>query len=94
MIDLKERFYNVEIEESDKHRTAFEFDGRVYEWNSMVMGFKNAPQIMQRIMNRILEGLRGNGVEVYMDDILVHAENAEEHDRLLEKYWRDLGRTR
>ena len=38
-MDLKEKFYHIEIEE--KHKTAFEFDGRMYEWNSMVMRFKN-----------------------------------------------------
>ncbi|KAF9742483.1 Retrovirus-related Pol polyprotein from transposon gypsy, partial [Nosema granulosis] len=67
VIDLKEGFYHIEIEEKHKHKTAFEFDGSVYEWNSMVMGFKNAPQIMQRTMNRILDDWRGKGVEVYMD---------------------------
>lgn len=55
VIDLKEGFYSVEIEEKDKMKTAFEFDGRVYEWNSMVMGFKNSPQILQRIMCKVLE---------------------------------------
>lgn len=84
VIDLKEGFYQIEIEESDKHKTAFEFEGRVYERNSKVMGFKNTPQILQRVM----EGLRGNGVEVYMDDIIVHAKTAYEHDRKVEEVFR------
>ncbi|KAF9760811.1 Retrovirus-related Pol polyprotein from transposon opus, partial [Nosema granulosis] len=84
VIDLKEGFYHVEIEEHHKHKTAFEVNGRVYEWNSMVMGFKNSPHIMQRVMNRVLDELRGKGVEVYMDDIVVHAKDYEVHDRVLE----------
>ncbi|KAF9746157.1 Polyprotein P3 [Nosema granulosis] len=68
VIDLKEGFYHIEIEDEHKHKTDFEFDGRVYKWNSMVMGFKNSPHIMQKTMNRVLEEFRGNGVEVYMDD--------------------------
>ena len=73
VIDLKEGFYHIEIEESDnKHKTAFEIDRKVYERNSMVMGFKNAPQILQRVMNRILERMIGREVEVYRDDIVVH----------------------
>lgn len=32
VIDLKEGFYNIEIRETVKHKTAFEFDGVVYEW--------------------------------------------------------------
>lgn len=54
------------------------------------MGYKNSPQIMQRVMNRILGDLRGKGVEVYMDDIVVHAKQAEEHDRLLMEVMRRL----
>ncbi|KAF9742716.1 Retrovirus-related Pol polyprotein from transposon opus, partial [Nosema granulosis] len=61
VLDLKEGFYHIEIEEGHKHKTAFEFDGRVFEWNSMVMGFKNAPHIMQRVMNNALDKFRGRG---------------------------------
>jgi hypothetical protein len=85
VIDLKEGFYHVEIEEHHKHKTAFEFNGRVYEWNSMVMGFKNAPHIMQRVMNNVLDEFRGKGVEVYMDDIVIHSKDANGHDLLVER---------
>ncbi|WUR02937.1 reverse transcriptase [Vairimorpha necatrix] len=83
VIDLKEGFYHVEIEEEDKHKTAFEFNRKVYEWNSMVMGYKNSPQILQRIMNQIFEDLQGEGVEVYMDDIVIHARTKRRHDKLV-----------
>jgi len=85
VLDIKEAFYNIEIEEEDKHKTAFEINGQIYEWNSMVMGFKNSPQILQRIMNEILGELRGKGVEVYIDDIVIHANERKEHDRLVEE---------
>jgi hypothetical protein len=63
--------------------TNFEFDGRVYEWNSMVMGFKNAPQILQRVMTKILHEFRNKGVEIYMDDIVVHAKTKDAHNKLV-----------
>ena len=83
VIDLKEGFYSIEIAEEDKKKTAFEFDGRVYEWNSMVMGFKNAPQIMQRVMCKVLDNELRNGVSVYMDDVVVYGRTREEHDERL-----------
>lgn len=90
VIDLKEGFYSIEIEEEDKKKTAFEFSGRIYEWNSMVMGFKNAPQILQRVMNTVLEKEINNGVSVYMDDVVIYGKNRIEHDetlkRVLEKF--------
>ncbi|KAF9762180.1 Retrovirus-related Pol polyprotein from transposon [Nosema granulosis] len=85
VVDLNEGFYHIEIDEDDKKKTAFEFNRRVYEWNSMVMGFKNYPQILQRVMDWIFEDLLGNGVEVYMDDVVIHAKTKREHDILVEK---------
>lgn len=83
VIDLKEGFYSIEIEETDKHKTAFEFNRKVYEWNSMVMGYKNSPQILQRIMNTVFEEYLGRGIEVYMDDIVIHGKTKDEHDKLV-----------
>lgn len=83
IFDLREGYYQVEIAEEHRFKTAFEFDGGVYEWCGMVMGFKNAPMIFQRIMNKIMAGMLGKGVEVYLDDILIHAKTLNEHDRLV-----------
>lgn len=90
VVDLKEGFYHVEIEEADKKKTAFGFEGRIYEWNGMVMGFKNAPQILQRVMNEILSDMYGKGVEVYMDDIVIHSKNKERHYELVKEVVRRL----
>ena len=76
-------FYSVEIAEKDKEKTAFECLGRAYEFNGMVMGYKNAPMVLQRIMTRELDSWIGNGVEVYYDDILIHAKSKEQHDQIL-----------
>lgn len=57
VVGMKEAFYYIEIEEEDRHKTAFEFEGKVYEWNSMVMGFKNSSQMLQKVMNRLFEDM-------------------------------------
>jgi hypothetical protein len=38
VMDLKEGYYQIEIEEEHKHKTAFEFEHKVYELNGMVYG--------------------------------------------------------
>lgn len=63
VFDLKERFYYVEIAGDDTFKMAFESNGRLYEWNSKVMGFKNFPRILQRIMDRTFLDLKGRGVD-------------------------------
>ncbi|WUR04686.1 endonuclease [Vairimorpha necatrix] len=75
VIHIKDSFYHIGICEEDKHKTAFEFNGRVYEWNSMVIG----------TMNTIFDDLLGGGAEVYMDDVVIHAKTKRKHDELLKE---------
>ena len=45
-------------------------------------------------MNTIFGDLRGKGVKAYMDDIVVHGERKEEHDRLLNETLQRLQRNK
>lgn len=90
VLDLKEGFYSIEIEEKDKHKTAFEFNGKIYEWNSMVMGFKNHAQILQRTIDKIFRDMKGKGVEIHMDDIVVYSRNIREHSIVLREVLKRL----
>ena len=47
------------------------------------MGISSAPEIYQRAMTELFAGL--DGVEIIMDDILVHGETLEKHNENLEK---------
>ena len=83
VLDLKEGYFQILIEEEDKEKTAFEVNNQKYEWNRMPMGFKNAPMIFQKIMNQELREFLHKGVEVYLDDIAIHAKEEEKHDQIL-----------
>ena len=52
-----------------------------YAFCRLPFGIFSAPEIFLRKMSTLLEGL--DGVEVIMDDILVHGHNSEEHDTRL-----------
>lgn len=41
-------------------------------------------------MDRLLADLSGKGVEVYLDDIVVHSKTQEEHDKLVEEVFSRL----
>lgn len=45
---------------------------------------------MQKIMNRILGDFIGKDVEVYLDDIVIHALSREDHDKLISAVFRKL----
>jgi len=57
------------------------------EWFHFSWDRKSSPQILQRIMDNIFQDLKGKGVEIYMDDIVIYSSNIEEYDRFLEKSW-------
>ena len=49
-LDLQWGFYNIELAEEDKHKTAFSTRRQHWEWNVLPMGLKNSLVIFQRIM--------------------------------------------
>ena len=51
----------------------------------MPFGMENAPATFQRVMDRVLSGLQGIELFVYMDDIVIYAKSLKEHNEKLEK---------
>lgn len=54
-LDLFAGYWQIEIEESDKEKTAFISEFGLYEWNRMPFGLANAPSVFQRLMSSILQ---------------------------------------
>ena len=52
-LDYKSEFWQIRLDEDSKPWTTFSCPCGLYEWNVMPFGLKNAPQIFQRIMDRI-----------------------------------------
>ncbi|QRV77028.1 Retrotransposable element Tf2 protein [Ceratobasidium sp. AG-Ba] len=77
--DLRWGFNNIRIKEGDEWKTAFRTAYGIYEYLVMPFGLKNAPAVLQRMMNNIFRHLLGVTVVVYMDDILIFSEKEEDH---------------
>lgn len=86
-LDLASGFYQVEMDESDIHKTGFSVaDGNGhFEFTRMPMGLKNSPSTFQRVMDNVLRGLQHEICVVYQDDILVFSTSLQEHVTSLRK---------
>ncbi|XP_063918115.1 uncharacterized protein K02A2.6-like [Zophobas morio] len=78
-IDLKSAFHQIELEESSREITTFATCDGLYRFKRLFFGINCAPEIFQRIM----EQLHLHGVEIYVDDFLIHGKTLEEHNRNL-----------
>lgn len=78
-LDLASGYWQVEIEEKDKEKTAFICKEGLYEFNVMPFGLCNAPATFQRLMNEVLSQITPGIVKDYMDDILICSQTFEKH---------------
>lgn len=85
VFDLASGFHQIRVDPKDKHKTAFSTPFGHYEFNRMPFGLKNAPATFQRLMDRVLVGLQGIELFVYLDDIVIYAKSLSEHKTKFEK---------
>ena len=76
--DMKSGFWQIQISENDKYKTAFVTPFGHYEWNVMPFGLKNAPSEFQNIMNEIFNQYSHFSI-VYIDDVLIFSKSIDEH---------------
>ena len=80
-LDAASGFWQIPLDENSQLMTTFITPFGRYAFRRLPFGISSAPEIFQRKMSSLLEGL--SGVEVIMDDILVHGRDLEEHDAYL-----------
>ena len=70
-LDLASGYWQVEMDASDREKTAFVTQGGLYKFRVMPFGLVNAPMTFERLMERVLRGIAWSECLVYLDDILV-----------------------
>ena len=84
-IDLKSGYWQIVVEPSDRHKTAFMTREGLFEFLVMPFGLTSAPATFQRLMDTILEGLLWKTVMVYLDDIVIYTNTWQEHLAVLDE---------
>jgi len=78
-IDLGNAYYQVELEEESKEKTAFSTKSGQYCFKRMPFGIAAAPATFQELMVKVLGNLNWKEAVVYLDDILIFSRTKEDH---------------
>ena len=78
-LDLKSGYWQVEMDETDREKTAFSIGSGLWQFTVMPFGLSNAPATFERLMEQVLAGLPLTTALVYLDDVLVAGRNFSEH---------------
>ena len=86
-------YHQILMHLPDSEKTAFITPHRLYYYDVMPFGLKNAKATYQRLVTKIFQSLLGDTMEAYIDDMLVtskerfdHAKHLQEAFELLQRY--------
>lgn len=79
-LDLQAGYWQLDVEECDKPKTAFTCGNLgFYEFNRLPFGLTNSPATFQRLMQKVLGDLHLQSCLIYLDDVIIFSQTVEEH---------------
>ena len=69
-LDLTSGYWQVSLSPEARCKTAFATHSGLFQFKVMPFGLCNAPATFERLMDRVLQGLRWSRCLVYLDDII------------------------
>ena len=84
-IHLASGNYQIKLADDACEKTAFVTSYGLFEYTVLPLGLCNASSTFQHLVNAVMSGYIDDFILVYLDDILVYSNNAEEHESHLQK---------
>ena len=84
-LDLRSAYNLVRIREGNEWKMAFRTSSGHNEYLVIPYGLMNAPLVFQAFVDEISRDVHGQGVEVYIDDILIYSATRAEHVSLVRR---------
>ena len=69
-LDLASGYWQVSLSQEARVKMAFATHSGLFQFRVMPFGLCNAPATFERLMDRVLQGLRWSRCLVYLDDII------------------------
>ena len=89
-LDVRNGFWHVALDESSSYLKTFNTPFGRYRWQRLPFGVSSAPEVFQRKMHELVEGM--SGIEVVADDFIIVdcgttiEEATADHDKVLVKF--------
>ncbi|KZS10723.1 Uncharacterized protein APZ42_024728 [Daphnia magna] len=83
-LDLVSGYWQVPVAAEDREKTAFVTPDSLYQFSHLPFGLNCAPATFQRLMDKVLAGLKLHMCLVHLDDVLVFGRTFEQHLARLE----------
>jgi len=78
-IDLLGAYHQMRLREEEIPKTAIRTRYGSFEWRVLCFGLMNAPASVTRLLSTLLRDLHGDGLVLFLDDVLVYSRTKEEH---------------
>ncbi|GFY72064.1 putative retrovirus-related pol polyprotein from transposon opus [Trichonephila inaurata madagascariensis] len=85
-IDLQSTYHQIPIQDSERHYTAIEACGKLYQYLHVPFGVTNGVVCFQRVIDKIIEDEGLALTYPFIDDVTVCGKDQKEHDDNLEKF--------
>ena len=89
-LDLNSGYWQVDVDEADRAKTAFVSRRGLFEFKTMPFGLCNAPATFERLMETVLAGLNWQICLIYLDDIIVVGKTFDDMIRNLDEVLQKL----
>ena len=82
-LDLNSAYHQIELDSESRDITTFATHEGLYRYKRLMFGVSCAPEMYKKILQQVLQECEG--AHNILDDIIVHGETEEEHDRRFER---------
>jgi hypothetical protein len=89
-IDLAKGYWQIPVEEEDRPKTAFSTPEGHFQWKVMPFGLCTSGAVFSRMMRKLIQPLKSEDVDNFIDDILIATETTSEHIKALEAVFQRL----
>jgi len=78
-LDARAAYWAVEVDPSDRPKTAFSDGYRLFQFVRLPFGLSTAPTTFQRTINVVLAAVLGKHTLCYLDDIIIYSRTFAQH---------------